>query len=167
MNGTESRPESLPAPTIRRRRLMGWLVGIINAGVIGAVVAPTIGFAAGPLFQKKPKGQWLPILNDAELQEGETRAVVYQAEVEDGYILSKQRGSVYLHRKNGAVEAFDPTCPHLGCHVQFQPGRGEYVCPCHGGVFDQEGNHVSGPPPKGLTHIATRVEDGKILIFKA
>jgi menaquinol-cytochrome c reductase iron-sulfur subunit len=145
---------------------MAWLVGIINAGVIGAVVAPTIGFAIGPLLEKKPRAQWLEILDEGELKNGETRSVVYEAEVQDGYMLSKQRGSVYLHRDGTQVEAFDPTCPHLGCHVQWQPARNEYVCPCHGGVFDAEGNRVSGPPPRGLSRIATRVENGKIWIHK-
>jgi phenylpropionate dioxygenase-like ring-hydroxylating dioxygenase large terminal subunit len=28
------------------------------------------------------------------------------------------------------------------------------MCPCHGGVFNSDGEHVSGPPPRGLDPLA-------------
>ena len=40
----------------------------------------------------------------------------------------------------------------LGCVV-----KSTYKCPCHGGVYDREGNVVSGPPPAPLTSVNVRV----------
>jgi Rieske Fe-S protein len=33
-----------------------------------------------------------------------------------------------------------------------------FRCPCHGGVFDAEGNVVEGPPPRPLDRVEVRVD---------
>lgn len=164
-NGAKSREPELEG--IPRRKLLSWLVGIINLSVAAAIVGPTLGFIGAPLKRKKEAGIWIPVLDDAELKDGQTKAVSYQLDVKDGYMMTRRKYSAYLHRKGGKVVAYDPSCPHLGCHVEFKERKKRYVCPCHGGVFDEDGNRVSGPPPRGLTKIATKVEDGQIWVYKA
>jgi Rieske Fe-S protein len=34
------------------------------------------------------------------------------------------------------------------------------MCPCHGGVYYSNGEHASGPPPRGLYHAEWRVRNG-------
>lgn len=162
-----ARGNEVEAENISRRKLLGWLVGIINFSVAAAIIGPTLGFIGAPLKRKKEIGIWVPVLDERELKDGQTRAVSYQLDVKDGYMMTKRRYSVYLHRKGDKVVAYDPSCPHLGCHVEFKERKKRYVCPCHGGVFDEEGNRVSGPPPRGLTKIATKVENGRIWVYKA
>jgi menaquinol-cytochrome c reductase iron-sulfur subunit len=53
--------------------------------------------------------------------------------------------------------AFTLNCTHLGCPVLWQPGANLFMCPCHGGVYDRDGNVVSGPPPRGLERLNVRV----------
>ncbi|MGQ9737901.1 MAG: QcrA and Rieske domain-containing protein [Armatimonadota bacterium] len=85
--------------------------------------------------------------------------------MQDGYPITQRKYSVYLYRRSdGSVVAFDPSCPHLGCRVEFRARKQRYVCPCHGGVFDVDGNLVSGLPPTGLTKLPVRVDAGKIWI---
>jgi len=151
---------------VKRRTLLGWLVGVLNAGVAGTILAPTLGFVASPVREKRKPAVWVPILSDGELKEGETRYVTYELEVQDGYMQARRSYSAYLHRKGGRVVAYDPSCPHLGCHVEFKPRKKRYVCPCHGGVFAEDGQRISGPPPRGLARIAAKVEDGRIWIEK-
>jgi Rieske Fe-S protein len=38
------------------------------------------------------------------------------------------------------------------------------MCPCHGGVYYENGEHASGPPPRGLFHCDWRVQDGNLEI---
>src|SRR5438067_1114451 len=135
------------AGPVSRRRWMAWMVGIINAGIIAAIAGPTVAFIAAPLLRKQKQRLWIPVLDEEELKEGETRAVAYQTEVKDGYMVSRQNTSVFLRRQAGTIQAFDPTCPHLGCHVQYQAAQGQFICPCHGGVFGKDGSRISGPPP--------------------
>ena len=155
-------PQEMP-----RRKLLGWLVGLINVVVAGVVVVPTAAFLATPLLRRRPKVTWVPVLKDSELAEGETRAVVYTATLRDGYMVTRRSTGLYLHRRNHRVLALDPTCPHLGCHVRFDPARKQYLCPCHGGIFDESGGRLSGPPPRGLTPLQVKTEDGRIWVQEA
>ena len=52
-------------------------------------------------------------------------------------------------------KALSSTCPHLGCRVHWEAARGEFLCPCHNGVFDKNGIAVSGPPAKEKKNLAT------------
>ncbi|MFN3739761.1 MAG: ubiquinol-cytochrome c reductase iron-sulfur subunit [Thermodesulfovibrionales bacterium] len=60
--------------------------------------------------------------------------------------------------------AYSRVCTHLGCLVQFEPEKRVFICPCHGGTFDINGNVVSGPPPRPLTRIPLRIEGDEIII---
>lgn len=164
-----TRPKDCPACRTKqsRRNLLCWAVGIINAALAAALAGPVALFAAGPLFSRKEKGKWVPVLADAELAEGATQSITYTVDVKDGYMVSPRRYSAFVARRNGVVMALDPTCPHLGCHVEFKERKGMFLCPCHGGAFSAEGKRISGPPPRDLARIDAKVEDGRIWLYKA
>lgn len=54
---------------------------------------------------------------------------------------------------DGRPVAFSLVCTHLGCIVKWQPGTSEFFCPCHAGVFANDGKVVSGPPPRPLDRL--------------
>ncbi|MFI5386972.1 MAG: ubiquinol-cytochrome c reductase iron-sulfur subunit [Fimbriimonadales bacterium] len=165
MNSQTSPPKSQPAlESPERRKLLGWLVGIINVAVFGAILAPVAGLVTAPLRRPKKPGDWVPVLDDSALADGETKGVEYRLKVQDGFYATELKYAVYLHRSGDQLFAFDPTCTHLGCRVEFQNNRKKYFCPCHGGVFKDNGDVESGPPPVGLNRHLVKVENGKILI---
>ncbi len=163
-NANDDEDDGVEKPS--RRKMLGFLVTAINAGIAGAVVLPAAAFVAAPLLQDKPQSRWVPLLDFSDLEDGETRPVTYQLEVPDGYTESERKYTVLISRRGDKVIAFDPTCPHLGCHVEYKDSKQQFVCPCHGGIFDKDGNVISGPPPQGLSRIATRIEAGKVDIHK-
>ncbi|CAN5871001.1 hypothetical protein BH18ACT11_BH18ACT11_00180 [soil metagenome] len=56
-------------------------------------------------------------------------------------------------------------CAHLGCPVRWFPDRHQFLCPCHGGIYDINGRVVGGPPPKNLWSYVFEVrEDGAIYV---
>ncbi len=55
------------------------------------------------------------------------------------------------------------TCSHLGCLVNYNRIRREFICPCHGGRYDLTGKNIAGPPPAPLTQFPVRRQDGMIL----
>jgi menaquinol-cytochrome c reductase iron-sulfur subunit len=146
---------------------MAAVIGLINAGLAAAIAIPSLAFLADPLRHKHAAGPWIPILDEGELADGETKYVTFEMLVEDGYMRTVRNASVYLHRKGRKIVAYDPTCPHLGCHVEFRSARNRYICPCHGGVFDSEGERISGPPPRGLTKVPIKTEQGRLWVRKA
>ena len=68
-----------------------------------------------------------------------------------------------------SINVLSNSCAHLGCPVRWlvnTEGHGEFLCPCHGGIYDINGNWVGGPPPRGMYRY-TRVkieEDGKLYV---
>jgi Rieske Fe-S protein len=67
-----------------------------------------------------------------------------------------------------SINVLSNSCAHLGCPVRWVivEGHGEFLCPCHGGIYDINGGWVGGPPPRGMYRY-TQVkieEDGKLYV---
>src|SRR5690606_35283999 len=75
-------------------------------------------------------------------------------------------GSVWLVRRGAEVVAFSAVCPHLGCSVNAVTGGPDagFSCPCHTSAFDASGKRRSGPSPRDLDRLETKVEDGHVLV---
>ena len=71
---------------------------------------------------------------------------------------------VELIRSVDGVRARSLWCTHYGCEVVWSPEDEAYLCPCHDGVFDAEGRVVSGPPPRSLRRLTTRVENDTVYV---
>lgn len=51
-------------------------------------------------------------------------------------------------------------CTHLGCPVNWSPSARRFFSPCHGGVFDEQGRVLAGPPPRPLDRYQAKIENG-------
>ena len=72
--------------------------------------------------------------------------------------------AVVLQNSPGIFLAFSAVCTHLGCIVQWQPEKGEFLCPCHGGRFSADGQVLTGPPPKPLESLPVTLDGDRVLI---
>src|SRR5215204_6277352 len=71
-----------------------------------------------------------------------------------------QRGE--LGRK---LNVMSNACTHMGCPTRWIEEEKEIVCPCHGGLYDINGEHMAGPPPHGLWRYAFRIsEEGTVFV---
>jgi menaquinol-cytochrome c reductase iron-sulfur subunit len=71
-------------------------------------------------------------------------------------------GAVFLRRvSEGEVIAFNASCPHLGCAVEFQGKRDAFYCPCHDSEFAKDGA-VKGKSPslRGLDTLRVEIREG-------
>ena len=75
-------------------------------------------------------------------------------------------GSLWLVRtvEDGPIKVFSTVCPHLGCGIDFDDKAGKFNCPCHASAFDLDGRCLSGPSPRGLDELETRVEGRDVLV---
>ena len=77
---------------------------------------------------------------------------------------SQPTGRLRHQGRLAQLKVLSAICPHLGCTVPWDPGRNEFVCPCHGGTFSADGSTLSGPPRRSLDSLDTKVSDGKLLV---
>ncbi len=56
-----------------------------------------------------------------------------------------------VHRAgDGTLSVLSPVCPHMGCHVSWNPAEATWDCPCHGSRFRTDGSVIEGPALKPL-----------------
>jgi cytochrome b6-f complex iron-sulfur subunit len=72
--------------------------------------------------------------------------------------------AIILHTRDKGFLAFSKVCTHLGCLVKYNKDKQEFICPCHAGTFDLDGNVLSGPPPKPLQKFSVKVEGENLVI---
>lgn len=73
---------------------------------------------------------------------------------------------ILVRTQNGDFRAFDATCTHLDCTVQFKKEMGVIWCACHNGKFDLNGRNIAGPPPRPLTPFKIIIQGEDIHVSK-
>jgi Rieske Fe-S protein len=147
-----------------KRKLLGWIVGLINLSLFAAIFGPVAGFVGSPLRRKR-KGVWVELCSADSVADGAILEVPFSLQVKDGYRVAEHKYTVFLRRSGDEFTAFDPACTHLGCRIKYQDQHRRFLCPCHGGVFAEDGKVVSGPPPRPLETHTVKVESGKVLLY--
>lgn len=72
--------------------------------------------------------------------------------------------AILIREEEGVVEAFSLVCTHLGCTVVWNAEKKEFRCPCHDGLFDAQGNVLSGPPPSPLERLKIKINGEKAMV---
>lgn len=145
--------------TYTRRKFLQGAFGVLATFGVLHIGLPALRFLVGDSFEPAPT-QWVKIGSVKDLAAGQVTRVNYSATVKDAWRDVTRRGTVYVYSEDGGASyvAFDGTCTHLGCIVQWDAGADHFRCPCHLAVFARNGNVVSGPPPRPLRRLAVKVE---------
>jgi len=148
--------------TMSRRRFLEKL-SIALGGFCAAIVGlPLIGFVVAPLFRKAPE-QWVTLGKVGDFQVGKTVTVSVLDPSPLPWAGITAKNAVWLRRESDTTFiAFSANCTHLGCPVRWMEGAKLFMCPCHGGVYYQDGSVAAGPPPRPLFRYDVRIENGEV-----
>ena len=153
--------------TMTRRSVFAVMGQAFGGAAFLAVTLPVVGFAVAPIFDR-PEERWEGVgPADDFVADTYRQAVITQVQgVGDSgkttvYI---RRGSTDLDEDPESYIAISTRSAHLGCPVRFVRAAGNFICPCHGGVYDFEGKVIGGPPVRPLDRFQTRVTNGQVEI---
>lgn len=179
---TPAAPAALPTYS-RSKFLEASTLGL--GAAIGAVVTlPVLGFMVLPSFTN---------LEEDEADLGPLENFPERKYVIASYLAIPQQGEVSRRtvfvRNNGFAESGQPSftilysrCVHLGCPVQpngpideaatKNVGRVElrpvlaqsFGCPCHGGLYDAEGNRRAGPPVRSMDRYTFSIRNNRLIL---
>jgi Rieske Fe-S protein len=74
---------------------------------------------------------------------------------------------IVLQKETGIIEAYNAKCTHAGCMVEWNESQHSFICKCHGGVFNEKGDPIAGPPKKPLIqlHVDIRTTTDEIILY--
>jgi quinol---cytochrome c reductase iron-sulfur subunit, bacillus type len=155
-----------PAGTSRRSVLMK--LGLLINGMVAAILAvPVVRYILSPVSHGRKGGyeSWLPLGELEQFPVGQTRLAKYENPIQNPWDGMTADVACWVRNIDGKkFQVFAVNCAHLGCPVRWFPQSGLFMCPCHGGVYYQDGSRAAGPPERGLFEHHYKIEDGKLLI---
>ncbi len=152
------------SPPLSRRSLFLKLGIVLNVVAAALVVLPLVGYVLAPV-RRKAWQAWITLGGVNDFPEHQTRLATYENPFAVPWDGKTARLPCWVRRLSGhEFQVFAINCTHLGCPVRWFPESGLFMCPCHGGVFYENGAHAAGPPPRGLYQYEHKVEGGKLWV---
>jgi len=136
----------------RSRRNFLFKLSVLLNGAVGAVLAvPIVGYLLGPVKNDLPVGHWVGLGPLEQFPTGETRLVTFRTPATTPWDGETGDMPCWVRRISASkFQVFAINCAHLGCPVRWFEESKLFMCPCHGGVYYQDGSRASGPPERGL-----------------
>jgi nitrite reductase/ring-hydroxylating ferredoxin subunit len=147
-----------------------WLTKIgllLNGAALTLLALPVIGYLVSPILgsDRGQSKRWIALGDVDEFPPGQTRLAKFQNPISSFADGDTDRIPCWVRRIKGEkFQVFAVNCTHLGCPVRWFSQSGLFMCPCHGGVYYEDGSRASGPPPRGLFEYPYKVENGKLMI---
>lgn len=155
-------------PDKGRRTALTALIALAGT-TIGVILAtPGLRFLAAPILRAGAGSaqRWVKVARLAGLPDDTPVALPVVGEQVDAWTRAPHQrlGTVWLRKKSEhRVVALQAECPHLGCSVQLDEAHHRFACPCHESFFTLEGRATSGPSPRGMDELETRITaDGDV-----
>ena len=149
-----------------RRSFLGGLLAVGTSAVAALLAVPLGRFSLDPLWRATSEVLWSdigPIGDFAAL----AAPVKVQLTIKqrDGWRKVLSEKPVYILKgADGQPKVLSAVCPHLGCSIGWSADQGQFICPCHRGVFAADGTLVSGAPPRGMDQLDATVQDGRLKV---
>ena len=166
-----SETERAPAITqdehsVTRRSFLGVLLGFGTVVMGAALSVPLIRFALHPLLARTTEIGWSDVgkLDEFASLTAPAKRLIKVEQRDAWRKIISERAIYVLPPKNGTVRILSPICPHLGCSIPWNETKQEFICPCHVAVFAIDGTKISGPTPRSMDDLQSKVVDGMLKV---
>jgi Rieske Fe-S protein len=137
--------------------------------VIGAAIGlPAIDFLIDPALKSGSSDAWIPLGKLEVFEIGKPTLASFTRSTISGWEKTVDSYGVFVLRSSDTETlVLSNKCTHLGCHVNWNADKQEYICPCHDAQFGLNGEVLGGPPPRPLdryTGDQIKVVDGTLFI---
>ena len=134
---------------------------LVPLGVFASIAVAAFRFLRPRITAVTDRWLDVALLNDIAGAQPIARKVA--AEHIAGWSITTQEHNVFVLPAKGN-QVVSAICPHEGCEVLWEQERNRFSCPCHESYFAADGSRISGPSPRDLDPLPTRVEDGKLQV---
>jgi menaquinol-cytochrome c reductase iron-sulfur subunit len=145
---------------MRRRELLSRVTIGLSALIAAMVGVPIVGFLVAPLFRAATV-EFVDVGATTEFRVGETKLVRFRDPSPLPWAGQLAETALWVRRRDAEglemFQVFSVHCTHLGCPVNWRPDARLFLCPCHGGVFYEDGHVAGGPPERPLFERVWRV----------
>jgi Rieske Fe-S protein len=138
-------------------------------GIALLVAVPAFAYFLAPLRRRPGDGK--PDFTDAgplsEIPVGQWRLIPLELVTRDGWKTTRLRQAIWVRRKgegNQSIAVLSSICPHLGCPINWHTDQSQFVCPCHGGIFNTDGRNTAGPPPRAMDPLDYEVRGNRLWV---
>ena len=133
------------------------------SGLLGVLVGiPVLGAFLSPAFRRQEKAQWVAVGPVSSFGPEPHLAHHVHPQNEGWVNVTGQMQVWVVQTPQGGYRVFDNHCTHLGCAYHWEASVQRFICPCHNGQFDINGNVLAGPPPRPLDYYDAKVDAGTV-----
>lgn len=165
MNETPMHETHSSAAETRRDFTTQLLAGLLGALVMFIPLVTGILFLLDPLTRKR-KGAtddgFLKVTTlDALPADGTPVRMQVIKDITDAWNFFPRQpvGGVYLRKIGDQVLAFNQTCPHLGCAIDYRQAMQAFYCPCHASIFSLDGEKQNVVPPRSMDSLIAEIRN--------
>lgn len=138
---------------LSRRGFLRTLLGSSLVITLGGIFTPVIGYLWPPRSSAAAGENPVLVGTTDELTVGKGKVVAYAG-----------KPVVVFNARDVGIRAFSAVCTHLRCTVYWCEEHQYIHCPCHDGIFDVNGQVISGPPPSPLFQYNVALKDNQIYV---
>ena len=138
----------------RGRRLVNAILGGGVLGLLGSIFYPIARFVIPPE------------ISEATLSSVVAGKIDELAPNEGKVFRFGNKPGLLVRLPTGEYRAFSAVCTHLQCTVQYKSDLSQIWCACHNGMFNLNGEVLSGPPPSALEVYRVAVRGDEVVVSK-
>ena len=145
----------------RRKFLQVWQIAI--GMIVTFISAPAIYFwRTDRSGANQIDDRWIDAGRVEDLPIDQWRKEMLLFQRQDRWASFERKEVIYIFRNDQDITVFSAICPHAACLIRKNDEG--FGCPCHKSSFASDGNVLTGPSPRSLDRLDTKLQDGRLYV---